>query len=115
MKIVIFTFLAFFSPLVLGQEVNNYLVLPLNCSETQACGVENGHCNPLGQCQCNFNYFPFTEHVRRPICNLFNCFIDADCVHFYGPNSRCVHEKGGCDCQQNWKIDPKSQSCIVPE
>ena len=115
MKIILFIFLSLFSVAVSGQEINEYLVLPdVTCSQDSPCRDTHAHCNPKGECQCNFHFFPTTE-TNPPSCDFFLCNLDSDCLEIYGPNSYCKYRNGDCYCRDGWQVDPKTQSCILPK
>ena len=116
MKILVLALLTIVSS-VFGQQINEYLVLPgKNCSQDSPCMDPHARCNPIGQCQCNFNFYPVTyfKDDPNPACMFFGCYIDADCPHFYGPNSFCTHEHG-CVCKQGFKVNQLTQMCTDPD
>ena len=97
----------------ISQAVNPFLVIPgYFCAEKKQCFVDDSHCNPLNQCQCNFGYYP-TGGKEYKDCYPRTCYADDSCVYYYGPNTRCDSVTKNCVCKDGWTLDSVKQQCIV--
>ena len=96
-----------------AQAVNPLLVLPgYTCTSTQPCSaVEDVHCNPLNECQCNFGFYPAGGKEYKD-CYPKICLDDGNCEYYYGPNVQCDSISHSCFCKAGWKLDSYTQQCI---
>ena len=94
-----------------GQEINPKLVVPgYSCSRDYPCNLDNCHCNPMNECQCDFPFHPDGGKEYKD-CNLLQCYDDDTCSLYYGPNVRCNPTSNTCVCQPGWHLDPTTQTC----